>query len=80
MRVSIKKWGNSASVQIPTVIMRAAHLELNQIVDVREENGCIIIEPVQQPEFDVASLVAGITSQNLHKEADFGVPIGKEVR
>jgi len=48
----------------------AAHLGLNQMVDVREEAGRIIIEPVQQPEFDLASLVAGITDQNLHEEIE----------
>jgi antitoxin MazE len=79
MRVSVKRWGNSASVRIPVEIMRAAHLVENQIVDMREESGRIIIEPIQQPEFDLESLIAGITSENLHGEADFGVPVGKEV-
>jgi antitoxin MazE len=58
--------------------MRAAHLELNQTVDVRAENGRIIIEPVQPLTFDLTSLIAGITSQNLHEEAEFVVPAGKE--
>jgi antitoxin MazE len=79
MRTTIKKRGNSASLQIPAVIMQAAHLELNQIVDARAENGCIIIEPMQPLVFDLAVLVAGITSQNFHEEAEFGVPVGKEV-
>ena len=78
MRVSVKRWGNSASVRIPIEIMRAAHLVENQIVDMREESGRIIIEPIQQPEFDLESLIAGITSQNLHEKADFGMPVGKE--
>ena len=79
MRMSSKKRGNSASVRIPAVIRRAAHLEMNQIVDVKADNGHIIIKPLQQPEFDLESLIAGITSENLHEEAEFGVPIGKEV-
>lgn len=80
MRVSIKKWGNSASVRIPAEIMRAAHLVENQIVDMREEGGRVIIEPIRQPEFDLESLVARITTQNLHGETNFGTPVGKEVR
>jgi antitoxin MazE len=59
--------------------MRAARLVENQVVDMREESGRIIIEPVREAEFDLESLVAGITSQNLHEEVDFGVPVGKEV-
>jgi antitoxin MazE len=74
MRVSIKQCDNSASVRIPPEIMRAAHLTENQVVDLREENGRIIIEPIQQPEFNLESLIAGITSQNLHEEADFDAP------
>ena len=76
MRVNIKRWGNSASVRIPVEIMRAAHLVENQIVDMREESGRIIIEPIQTPEFDLESLIAGITSENIHEEVDFGVPVG----
>jgi antitoxin MazE len=79
MRVSIKKWGNSASVRIPVEIMRAVHLVENQVVEMREENGRIIIEPLRQPEFDLESLITGISNQNLHEEVDFGAPVGKEV-
>ena len=79
MRVNVKKWGNSASVRIPVEIMRAAHLAENQVVDMREESGCIIIEPIRVPEFDLESLIAGITDQNLYEEVDFGAPVGREI-
>jgi len=59
--------------------MRSALLEPNQIVDVMVDNGRIIIESAQQPEFDSESLIAGITSENLHEEIDFGGPVGKEI-
>ena len=44
MRVQVKKWGNSASVRIPASIMAAAALQIDQEVDVREEEGRIIID------------------------------------
>jgi antitoxin MazE len=78
MKTVVKKWGNSASVRIPTAIMEAAHLELDDAVDVREESGRIVIEPAQRKEFALAELVNGITRENLHDEADFGKPVGKE--
>lgn len=78
MRVLVKKWGNSASVRIPAAIMEAAHLELDAPVDVREEGGRIVIEPVRQPEYQLDELLAGITPENIHDEADFGMPVGKE--
>lgn len=78
MRVLIKKWGNSASVRIPAAIMEAAHLELDTPVEVREEGGRIVIEPLRQPEFSLEELLAGITPDNIHEEVDFGMPVGKE--
>jgi antitoxin MazE len=79
MRAVVKKWGNSASVRIPAAVMEAAHLHLDEPVDVREESGRVVIEPVQRKEYDLAELVKRITRANLHKEVDFRGPVGKEV-
>ena len=78
MRVTVKKWGNSASVRIPAVIMETTHLELEDPVDIREEDGRIVIEPVRPNKYDLAQLLGGITPENLHAEVDFGLPVGKE--
>lgn len=78
MRVHVKKWGNSASVRIPAAIMEAAHLRLDDAVDVREEGGRIVIEAVSEEEYDLAQLVAAITPENRHDETDFGPAVGKE--
>jgi antitoxin MazE len=79
MRVVVKKWGNSAAVRIPSGIMEAAQLSLDETVDVREEGGRIVIEPVPHDKYDLAQLLAGITPENLHTEVDFGAPVGKEL-
>ena len=78
MRAVVKKWGNSASVRIPASVLKAAHLGLDEPVDVREESGRIVIEPARHKEYDVAELIKGITRGNLHEEVDFGTPAGKE--
>jgi antitoxin MazE len=78
MRAVVKKWGNSASVRIPASIMAAAGLRLDQAVDVREDNGRIVIEPIKREEYDLADLLAGITPENIHDEVDFGAPVGNE--
>jgi antitoxin MazE len=78
MRVVVEKWGDSASVRIPAAVMQAARLEIDQTVDVREEEGRIVIEPVRGEDEDLASLVARITPENLHEPVDFGRPVGKE--
>lgn len=79
MRATVKRWGNSASVRIPAAVMEAARLHLDQPVDVREEAGRIVIEPIQEPTYDLATLVAGITDENRHESVDMGPPVGREV-
>lgn len=79
MHVQVKKWGNSASVRIPASIMAAASLSIDQPVDVREENGKIVIEPIQPPLYDLAEMIARMTPDTFHDDVDFGVPVGDEV-
>lgn len=79
MRVVVKKWGNSASVRIPSGIMQAARLRLDEAVDIREEDGRIVIEPISTPEQTLARLLEGITSENMHSEVDMGAAVGKEI-
>lgn len=76
MQVTIKKWGNSPSVRIPAAVMKAAGLQVDAKVDVREENGVIIIQPIR--ENTLAELIDGITPDNLHGETDFGAGVGNE--
>jgi len=78
MRVTVKKWGNSASVRIPAAIMEAANLRLDDVVDVREDAGRIVIDPVRPHDYDLDDLVARITPQNVHAEIGFGPPVGRE--
>ncbi len=78
MKAVVKKWGNSASVRIPAAVLQAAKLRLDDSVDVREESGRIVIEPVPHKEYILSELLKGITAENLHEEVDFGRPVGKE--
>jgi antitoxin MazE len=79
MKVLVKKWGNSAAVRIPAAVMTAASLELDQAVDVREEDGRIVIEPVPQAALSLDALLDGITPDNRHDEVDVGRPVGNEM-
>jgi antitoxin MazE len=78
MKTVIKKWGNSAAVRIPAAAMQAAKLRLEEAVDVREEAGRIVIEPVRHKVYDLNDLLKGITPDNLHQEVDFGQSVGNE--
>ena len=67
VRVIIKKWENNASVRISVAIMQAAKLSLDETVDVREEGGRIVIEPVHPDEYDLARLLDGITKKYAYR-------------
>lgn len=78
MRVLVKKWGNSASVRIPASVMAAAALNVDQPVDVREEGGRVVIEPIRKPAYDLDQLLADMTPETFPEDVDFGAPAGRE--
>lgn len=79
MHITIKKWGNSASVRLPSAVMRAANLRLDQTVEVREEKGRVVIEPVPEPAYSLEKMLSQITPDTMHEPVDFGKPVGKEI-
>jgi antitoxin MazE len=78
LKVLIRRWGNSASVRIPAPILAASRLALDQAVDMREEDGRIIIEKLSPASADIDELIDCITPENRHAEIDFGPPRGEE--
>ena len=70
---------NSAAVRIPDTVMVAAHIALNQTVEVREERGCIVIEPVRRRVYKLDELLSGIAANNQHRPIDMGAPVDKKV-
>jgi antitoxin MazE len=74
-----EKMGNSAAIRIPAAVMQAMHLDLDEVVDVREEQRRIIIEPIRQRVYELRVLLKGITPKSQHQAADFGPAVGKEV-
>ena len=79
MKATVKKWGTGAAVRIPASVMRAMRLDVDDVVDVREEAGRIEIEPVRQKSYDLSELLKGITPKNRHESFQFGLPCGKEI-
>lgn len=79
MAVIVKKWGNSAAVRIPAAVMETARLVLDQPVQVRAEDGRVVIEPIKKKEYDIEDLITGISRKNCHTPVDFGKLVGREV-
>ncbi|OAZ76344.1 Antitoxin MazE [Acetobacter pasteurianus] len=79
MHGTVRKWGNSAAIRLPANILEAVHLQINQAVDVREEDGRIIIQPVHPAVLSLDTLTAAITDDNRHGEVSFGPEVGGEI-
>ncbi len=79
MTAVVRKWGNSAAVRIPAATLAAAGLKPDDRVEVREENGRIVIERAQPQEITLDWLLAQVTPENIHTEFDWGPAVGKEI-
>ncbi len=79
MGTTIRKWSNSPALRLPAAAIKEAEFSLEQKVNLQISRGRIVIEPCNRVAYDLDALVGGITSKNLHGEADFGQPVGKEM-
>jgi len=70
MRATILKWGDGAAVRLPASVLTDAGLAVDSAVDVRVEDGCVVVERLAPAGLD--ALLAAITPENLHNEADLG--------
>lgn len=72
------RWGNGVSVQSPASVMAAASLTIDQAVDVQEEGGRVVIEPIRTSASVLDALLDRMTPDTFHEDADFGPPAGRE--
>lgn len=79
MRVQVKRWGNSASVRLPAAIMAEAALSIDQPVEVRAENGRVVIEPIAPLAYDLDDLLARMDPASFPDPVESGPPVGNEV-
>lgn len=78
MRARIRKWGNSLALRIPKSIAAEAALEPNALVELSLVDGKLVVLRVAEPEVTLEQLLAGVTEQTLHREADTGPAVGSE--
>ncbi len=81
MKIQIKKWGNSLALRIPKLLALDTNLKIDQFVELStdEHKEKIIITPIDEQEYSLEQLLAGITKDNIHKEFETGRLVGKEV-
>ncbi len=71
----VSKWGSSLAVRIPKAVAEQCQIIEGSSVQLETCSDGIII---RKRTYDLATMVDQITSDNIHDEQDFGVPLGKE--
>ena len=79
MITHIQKWGNSLAFRIPKKIADDLDLTKDSSVEIREEQGKLIVVPVKEQKYVLEDLLSKITPENLHREINTGEPSGNEV-
>lgn len=79
MYATIQKWGNSQAVRLPKGLLEDAAMRENDRVEIKAENGCIIISHVNKKHKTIKERLAGYNGDYTGKEWDTGAPQGKEV-
>jgi antitoxin MazE len=80
MEAILRKWGNSVGLRIPAGLLAELNLTENSVVDLRVEDGRLIVAPKHKRtwKYSLDQLLAGVTETNIHAETDWGVPVGDE--
>jgi len=72
-------WGNSLALRIPRSVAREIHAVAGMSAELSVVKGKMVITPVEtNPAYRLSDLLAGITDENRHVEADTGAAQGAE--
>ena len=78
MKAKIQKWGNSLALRIPKTLANELGLERDSLVELTMTKKTLIVAPAPKAAPRLADLLARVTRDNLHGEADLGSPVGRE--
>ena len=76
---SVRKWGNSLAIRIPSSVIQDLALSENSSIQITSNGVVATIQPKKRKKLSLDELVAAITPDNIHKEVDWGSPVGKEI-
>ena len=75
MQTVVQKWGNSLGIRIPSIYAKEFELKNGSFVDIREEEGRIVIIPKRN---SLDELLEKVTVENIHEPKETGISIGNE--
>ena len=79
MRSKVQMWGNSLALRIPKPFAVEAGLDRNTPVEISLKQGRLVISKAIRDEYSLTDLLNEVTSENIHREVDFGASVGDEV-
>jgi antitoxin MazE len=79
MAVTLHRWGNSVGLRVPKPLLEQLGLGEGSKVDVRVEDGRLVIEPHRTRRMTLKDVLDGFTADDRPGEVDWGPPVGKEV-
>jgi len=79
MQVKVQQWGNSLALRIPKTYAADIKLHKGSIIEISETEGKLVIKPIEEPEFTLKQMLAGVSKENIHHEIETGAPVGNEI-
>lgn len=79
MITRMQRWGNSFAVRLPKSVVRDSGLAEGAALEVEVVDHDIRLRPAVKRVYVLEDLLAGVKRSNLHSEADFGAPRGREI-
>jgi antitoxin MazE len=70
MKTRVQKWGNSLAVRLPKSFAESLRLETGSPVEMSLEEGAVVIKPDRDNVWDLDSLLAAVTDENVHPAWD----------
>jgi antitoxin MazE len=78
MEARVRRWGNSLALRIPKPLADEAGLKDNSPVQLSLRDKLLVIAPIRQPALSLETLLAQVTSDNMHREVQTGTAVGGE--
>lgn len=78
MRARIRKWGNSLALRIPKPFAEETGVRQGAEVELSVSEGKLVAAPVRRARITLGGLLAGVRKEMVHREEDFGGPVGRE--
>lgn len=65
MKLSIQKWGNSASIRLPAALLQQLGVEVGSTLEVSITKEDLLLKPERRPHYKLTDLLAEIPADGL---------------